>query len=216
MTSQVNSKMTNKIQNYTFKNPSLLEQALTHSSYSKNNYERLEFLGDSILDLIVGEYLFNNSAEHEGVLSKLRAQFVSQQNLVKVFDRLNIEKQILLGKSFQGGITDSLKGDIVEAIIAAVYLDSDFEQTKKFVQSIINLGNYKTMKSTDYKSQLQEKAQAKKQKVSYKTLSRSGQSHSPLYEVGVLVDGKQLAKATASSKNKAEQDAAKIALGLLD
>ena len=194
----------------------LLEQALTHSSFSKDNYERLEYLGDSILDLIVGEYLFHNSSEDEGMLTKLRAQFVSQQNLVKVFDRLGLENQILLGKSYQGALSESVKGDIVEAIIAAVYLDSGFEKTKKFVQSIMNLGNYKTMKSTDFKSQLQEKAQSKKLKVSYKTLSRSGQSHLPMYEIGVMVDGKQLAKASASSKHKAEQDAAKIALGLMN
>ena len=213
MTKQQNDYVIDKIQNYKFKNPSLLNVALTHSSFSKINYERFEFLGDSILDLIVGEYLFLNTEESEGSLTKLRAQFVSETYLAKIFDRLNIEKFVNMGKSYQGEISSSIKADIVEAIIASVYLDSNFEKTKKFAYSIINLGNYKTMKSIDFKSQLQEFWQSNKKKVSYRLIAKTGASHNPSFEVGVYVDGQLLAKGSSSSKHKAEQQAAKVALG---
>lgn len=189
--------------------------ALTHSSYSKENYERLEFLGDSILDFVVGEYFFLNTESDEGKLTKMRAQFVSTTYLAKVFDRLQIENQVILGKSFKGSLTISIKADIVEAIIASVYLDSSFERVKKFILSFLNLGNYKTMKNADYKSQLQEKMQADKKKVTYKTLSKLGQSHNPIFEIGVYVNGEFIAKGKAASKHEAQAIAAQKALKIL-
>lgn len=205
--------MIEKIGNYKFKDQKLLTSALTHASHSKENYERLEFFGDSILDFIVGEYLFKNSEESgEGSLTKIRSQFVSEAHLAKVFERLALEKYVMLGKSYQGEMSQSIKADIIEALIAVVYLESGLEKARKFTYSIINLGNFKTMKSLDYKSQLQEIVQAKKQKVVYRLLSKTGKSHSPVFEVGVFVQNEMLAKATASAKHKAEQQAASIAL----
>jgi len=203
--------MIQKILNYTFENTELLTMALTHSSYSKQNYERLEFLGDGILNFIVGEYFFVNTEEQEGQLTKLRAQFVSEAYLVKIFDRLNIENEVLVGKSYQGKLSASVKADMIEAIIAGVYLDSNFTKAKKFVLSMINLGNYKTMKNSDYKSQLQEMAQSKKQKVKYKLLSKEGKSNDPIFEVGVYLNNELLAKGNSNTKQKAEQEAARIA-----
>lgn len=204
--------MIDMLGNYKFKDQALLTTALTHSSYSKDNYERLEFLGDSILDFVVGDYFYKNSEESEGSLTKIRAQFVSEAYLSKVFERLDIEKYVLLGKSYQGVLSKSIKADIMEALIAVVYLESGFEKAKKFTYSIINLGNYKTMKNIDYKTQLQELVQANKQKVTYKTLSKTGKSHDPIFEVGVFVGGEMLSKASASSKHKAEQLAASLAI----
>lgn len=204
--------MIQKILNYAFVNTELLTTALTHSSYSKKNYERLEFLGDGILNFIVGEYFFINTDEQEGQLTKLRAQFVSEAYLVKIFDRLNIENEVLVGKSYQGKLSASIKADMVEAIIAGVYLDSNFSKTKKLVLTMINLGNYKTMKNSDYKSQLQEMAQAKKQKIKYKLLNKEGKSNSPMFEIGVYLKDELLAKGNSNSKRKAEQEAAKLAL----
>lgn len=204
--------MIQKILNYSFVNTDLLATALTHSSYSKKNYERLEFLGDSILNFIVGEYFFVNTEEQEGQLTKLRAQFVSEVYLAKIFDRLNIENEVLVGKSYQGKLSASIKADMVEAIIAGVYLDSNFVKAKKVVLSMINLGNYKTMKNSDYKSQLQEMAQSRKQKVKYKLLSKEGKSNSPVFEVGVYLNDELLAKGSANAKRKAEQESARVAL----
>ena len=110
---------------YEFKNKDLLSRALTHSSFSKENYERLEFLGDGILDFIVGDYLFRQSQQDEGQLTVLRSHFVSENNLCKIFDSLQIEKFVITGKSYQGSLSKAIKADIVEAIIAAIYLDGE-------------------------------------------------------------------------------------------
>ncbi len=197
--------MIKTISNYTFNDVGLLETALTHSSFSKNNYERLEFLGDSILDFIVGEYLYKNSEQKEGSLTKFRANFVSEKHLALVFDRLELEPYVKLGKSYKTQISPSIKADIIEAIIAAVYLDSGISKAKKFTFSIINIGNFKTMKDSDYKTQLQEFVQSKKQKLSYKVISRQGQSHEPLFEVGAFLNGNLEETAIGQSKHKAEQ-----------
>ena len=146
----------NRVKDYTFKNPKLLERALTHSSYSKENYERLEFLGDSILDFIVGDFLYERVEDGEGKLSKLRASFVSEQYLHKIFDELNISKYVKLGKSYKTELTKAVKADIFEAIVASIYLDGGLDEAKKFIVSTLKLGNYKTIKNLDYKSQIQE------------------------------------------------------------
>ena len=160
-----------EVMGYKFKNSKLLERALTHSSYSKENYERLEFLGDSILDFVVGDYLFSRVDESEGKLSKLRASFVSEQYLHKIFDELKISSYVKLGKSYKSELTKSVKADIFEAIVAGIYLDGGLEEAKKFIISTLKLGNYKTIKNTDYKSQIQEYYQAldKKNKITYKS-----------------------------------------------
>ena len=117
-----------EVMGYKFKNSKLLERALTHSSYSKENYERLEFLGDSILDFVVGDYLFSRVDESEGKLSKLRASFVSEQYLHKIFDELKISSYVKLGKSYKSELTKSVKADIFVAIVAGIYLDGGLEE----------------------------------------------------------------------------------------
>jgi len=206
--------MLNRIKDYKFKNPDLLTRALTHGSYSKENYQRLEFLGDSILDFVVGDYLFKKCEEDEGKLTKLRASFVSEQYLCKIFDELEVEKNVLVGKSYKSSLSKALKCDIFEAIVAAIYLDGGFEVTKKFVIHVLKLGNYKTIKDTDYKSQLQElfQKQSKSNKVSYKLISQEGLSHDPHFKVAVLLNKEKYGEGEGHSKQEAEQQGAKIVL----
>ena len=203
---------------YTFKNPKYLLRALTHSSYSKENYERLEFLGDSILDFVVGEYLFRKCDEGEGKLSKLGASFVSEQYLYKIFDELKIEDYVLVGKSYKSSLTKSVKADIFEAIVASIYLDGGFNVAKKFIIDTLKLSNYKTIKDTDYKSQIQEYYQAldKKNKITYKLLEQKGTPHQPIFYVGVLLNKEQIGVGMGSSKHEAEQSGAESILKKLN
>ena len=127
---------------YNFKDKSLLNRALTHSSKSSCNYERLEFLGDSILDFLVGEYFFNNCQEGEGKLTVLRSHYVSENYLSHLFDKLDLEDDVILGKSYKGAISKAIKGDIVEAIIAAIYLDGGLSEAKKFIERNFDLADY--------------------------------------------------------------------------
>ena len=198
---------------YQFKNQDLLKKALTHSSYSKDNYERLEFLGDSILDFVVGEFFYLKTADKEGNLTKLRANFVSENYLSNVFDNLNIEEQVVVGKSYKGNLSVAVKADIVEAMIGAIYLDSkDITFVKNYVVKILNLESYKQYKFEDYKTKLQEFVQSKNKKVSYKLVKKDGESHNPTWTMAVYLDNLIIGQGKESSKNKAEQIAAKQAL----
>ena len=205
-----------KILDYEFKNSNLIKRALTHSSFSKDNYERLEYLGDSIIDFIVAEYFYLKTDEKEGRLTKLRSVFVSEKYLSCVFDNLNLYEKVVLGKSYKGEISAAIKADIVEAIIAGVYLDcKDICFVRNLVVNILNLENYKKFTLSDYKTQLQEYVQAKNKKVTYKLIKKDGLSHDPVWLMGVYLDNQLIGQGQGSSKNKAEQIAAKQALELL-
>ena len=157
---------------YNFKDKNLLNRALTHSSKSSCNYERLEFLGDSILDFLVGEYFFNNCQEGEGKLTVLRSHYVSENYLSHLFDKLDLEDDVILGKSYKGAISKAIKGDIVEAIIAAIYLDGGLSEAKKFIERNFDLADYRNIVDDNYKSKLQELLQQNfKCKITYKTQS---------------------------------------------
>ena len=140
------NSLANKI-GYNFADQNLFKRAVTHSSKSEENYERLEFLGDGILDFVVGEYLFVHTAEKEGKLTVLRSHYVSENNLCKIFDKLNLSDQVILGKSYQGEISKAIKGDIIEAIIASIYLDGglfiailSWKTLQMWLTTTINLG----------------------------------------------------------------------------
>ena len=143
-----------------FENRKYIDEALTHPSKSKNNYQRLEFLGDSILDFLVGEYLFLQSNKSEGDLTVLRAHFVSEEYLSECFDKLGIEDELNLGKSLQGKVTRAIKGDVFEAIIGAIYLEKGIEFTRNFIIERLNLANFENVENNNYKSELQELVQA--------------------------------------------------------
>lgn len=194
--------------NYAFKNQELLERALTHSSKSEKNYERLEFLGDGVLDFVVGEYLFRHCSEDEGQLTVLRSHFVSESNLCKIFDMLELEKDVILGKSYHGQISKAIKGDIVEAVIAAIYLDSNLDTAAAFIEKTLNLSDFKNIKNDNYKSQLQELVQANfKCKMQYDTQPKDNGFISSFY-----MDEDKIASGKGQSKIEAEQEAARKAI----
>lgn len=193
---------------YRFKDKTILERALTHASKSDKNYERLEFLGDGILDFVVGEYLFKHCPEDEGQLTVLRAHFVSENNLYMVFDQLDLEKEVKLGKSYKGKLSKAIKGDIVEAILAAIYLDSDLKTVTKIIEKWLALDTFKSVKNDNYKSQLQELIQANfKCKMQYDTQSSENGFISTFF-----MDEDEIASGSGSSKIEAEQAAAEKAI----
>ncbi len=202
-----------KIGDYEFKNCDLIERALTHSSYSTENYERLEFLGDSILDFIVAKYFFEKTSLNEGLLTKMRSHFVSEDNLCKVFDNLQLGSYVKLGKSCKE-LTKSIKCDMFEAVIASIYLDSNLQTCENFIIDNIFLEDFANVELLDSKSKLQEIAQSNKQVVQYELLEQKGMSHKPTFVVKASV-GDYSATAESGSKQIAEQLAAKKILDLL-
>ncbi len=196
---------------YKFKNQALLVRAMTHSSKSAENYERLEFLGDGILDFVVGDYLFQHCNDKaEGELTVLRSHFVSEANLCKVFDELGLEKEVILGKSYQGQISKAIKGDIIEAIIAAIYLDSGLENAKKFIIDKLDLASFDSVVDDNYKSQLQELIQASfKCKMQYLT---EKDDKSDNFVSKFYMDEDEISTGYGQSKLDAEQNAAHLAI----
>ena len=192
---------------YTFKT-NMIESALSHSSYSANNYERLEFLGDSILDFLVADILYKTESYAEDELTRARASIVSEESLCSVFDSLNIEHLVNLGKSCPH-ITKAIKGDIVEAIVASVYLESDLKTCKNFVLQNFNMS---PNEQKDYKTLFQEYAQKFKLDFSYILEKTEGPAHDLTFFISLIVDGKQIAYASAKSKSEAQKECARIAL----
>ena len=197
-----------KFLGYEFKDSSLLNRALTHSSLSEENYERLEFLGDSILDFLVGEYFYKKCADGEGKLTVLRSQYVSENNLVKIFDNLKLNKHVRLGKSYQGEISKAIKGDVVEALLGAIYLDGGLDEARAFINRYFDLDNYQNMIDENYKSKLQELVQGNfKCKMAYHTQAVADGFKSTFY-----MDEDAIASGEGKSKLDAEQQAAKKAI----
>ncbi len=209
---------------YKFKNKNLLENALTHSSYAnecnKASNERLEFLGDSVLSIIISDYIFRRLPDvAEGWLSKYRATLVCEQSLYDVAKKISLSRFILLGKGEEmtgGRERPSIVSDAFEAVLAAIYLDGGMEIARKWVIDLMRdsiddviMGH----RYTDYKTMLQEALQkGTKGKVTYRTISESGQDHNKVFEVQVLVDNVPKNKGTGHSKKEAEQNAAHMAL----
>ncbi|HPV85346.1 MAG TPA: ribonuclease III [Sedimentibacter sp.] len=213
---------------YKFNNIKILEESLTHSSYSnedkaynKVNNERLEFLGDAVLSISVSRYIFDEFPDYpEGDLTKLRAQVVCEDTLSLVAANLNLGKYLLLGKgeeSSGGRERKSILADAVEAVIAAIYLDGGYKQAEKFVLN--NLTEYiklavKGKIITDFKSYLQEYYQSKSQscKIRYVVTKEEGPDHDKVFHVNVMVNKNVAGKGVGKNKKIAEQNAAKDAL----
>ena len=210
---------------YRFENITLLQNALTHSSYANERWhdslmsnERLEFLGDSVLGMLVADYLYRNFPDRpEGELTRMRADMVCEQTLAVVANRLGLGKHLLLGKGEeQGGgrSRNSILADAVESVIAACYLDGGMEAAVNFVEKFI-LVNVPTQKmhNVDYKTALQELVQRKKNQVlSYRLAGESGPDHDKKFEVELSLNGTVVGVGSGSSKKRAEQDAARMAL----
>ena len=209
---------------YTFKNKELLKTAFTHTSYAyeKNveSNEKLEFLGDSILEFISSDYLYTNYINlHEGEMTKVRATVVCEKSLHKVALKHNFGDFLFLGKSERnsnGNKRPAILADSVEAVIAAMYLDGGLEAVKKFI--IKNLKEEIEQAShhvgdKDYKTVLQEKLQEHGEvKIEYEIINESGPDHDKSFEAQVIFNGRILANGSGKSKKSAEMQAAKKAL----
>ena len=205
-----------KIIGYTFKNKELILKALTHSSSSKTfNYERMEFLGDSLLSIIVAEYLYLNTEQKVGKMSVLRSSLVSAEALSKIVLENNLKQFIIVGKSIKATnhIANNVLADVFESITAAIYLDGGFEETKKFVSKFV-LKNVNGVLNTDYKTFLQEKIASlhNDYKIEYKLINSLGPSHELTFEMAVCLNGKIMATAKGKNKKEAEQLCAKLLL----
>lgn len=216
---------------YKFKNTKLLRQALTHSSFKRENEvyengepaddnERLEFLGDAILDLVIGDILFKNMPnEKEGNLSKIRAGIVCEESLAKISETLKISQSIILGRGelkSGGRNKSSILADAVEAIIGAIYLDSDYYICYEFVANLFDTLIVQAENGTlnhDYKSILQEKLQRDGPvDIKYVTYKEEGPDHKKTFYVKVFCGCKELGIGSGRSKKLAQQEAAKDAM----
>lgn len=212
---------------YHFKNPALLQQAITHKSYlnearekSQKDNERLEFLGDAVLDLIISQDLLLDYPDTpEGELSKMKARIVSETALAKVAKRLEIGRFLLLGRGeemTQGRTKPSLLANAMEAILAAIYLDGGLESARHVIQEIFKedvVEMLKTEALTDYKTELQELCQRDYEILpTYTVLSESGPDHQKTFEVQLSIKGDVYGRGSGRSKKEAEQQAAREAL----
>ena len=210
---------------YRFKNISLLQNALAHSSYANERWhnslmsnERLEFLGDSILGMTVADHLYRTFPDRpEGELTRMRADMVCEKTLAAVANRIGLGSHLLLGHGEeQGGgrSRESILADAVESIIAACYLDGGFESAAAFIHSFILCNVPVTqMRNVDYKTALQELVQRKKNQVlSYVLTGESGPDHDKQFTVEVSLNGQVVGQGTGRSKKKAEQAAARVAM----
>lgn len=205
---------------YKFQNRNYLKQALSHSSYANEkrlsklaNNERLEFLGDAVLELMSSEYIFLNNREmYEGEMTKLRASLVCEPTLAMCAREIKLGSFILLGKgeiATGGANRDSILSDAFEAIIGAIYLDGGFTNAKEFVMKFV-LDDIDSKKLFfDSKTILQEMIQADyKEPLQYKLIGETGPDHDKEFTVAAIVDGKELSQGSGKTKKSAEQAAA--------
>jgi len=209
-----------------FKSAQLLQQALTHRSYVNENRkqklqhnERLEFLGDAVLELVVTEYLYRQYQEPEGVLTNWRSALVKTSSLNGVAVKLGIDKHLRLSRGEKRGserAKHQILANSVEAIIGAIYLDQGYEAARQFIENNFTVNLVEIIKSgswQDPKTKLQELAQAKQGFTPvYKLLSEQGPDHDKQFTIGVYVGNKLFGQGVGASKQQAQQAAAKAAL----
>ncbi len=224
---QTTTKEMMKVLGYTFKNPALLETALTHSSYANegnrklNSNERLEFLGDSVLGFVTAGYLFQHETGKEGELTRLRASLVCEKALSSYAKKINLGDYLLLGKGEQrggGAQRASLLADAFEAVIAALYLDGGFAQAEAFILPFIKeeLSNQRKPHFRDYKTQLQEIVQQNpEEQLEYELKGECGPDHNKQFHVEVHLNSNVIGSGRGKSKKEAEQQAAREALKLM-
>lgn len=211
---------------YSFKDKTLLRTCFTHSSYAnehgaKDN-ELLEFFGDSIMEFVVTEHLFKSSKGDEGDMTRIRAELVSKEPLLRAVKRLGLNEFVLLGNG-QGKSAnqdEKLYSSIYEALVAGIYLDGGIIPTKKFIKETL-ISDYENRKKTEnkpktrflFKVELQEFVQKHKLgSLTYLSLSKKGPDHSPEFREAVLLNGTKMSEGTGKSKQSAQNGAAQIAL----
>ena len=213
---------------YRFQNIQLLQNALSHSSYANERWhnsllsnERLEFLGDSVLGMLVADYLYRSFPDRpEGELTRMRADMVCEKTLANVARAIGIGEHLLLGHGEErlgGRSRDSILADAMESVIAACFLDGGLEAAGQLVRRFILVEVPVTkLHNVDYKTQLQELVQQKKNQVlSYALVGESGPDHDKHFDVEVSLNGTVVGKGCGKSKKRAEQDAARAAIAQL-
>ena len=220
MVDQVKIEEFEEIIGYQFKNKNFLCQALTHSSYANEmrmnkllNNERLEFLGDAVLELMSSEFIFRTNKEmHEGEMTKLRASLVCEPTLAMCAREINLGDYILLGKgeiATGGAERDSIISDAFEAVIGAIYLDGGFTSAKEFITKFVldDIDNKKLF--FDSKTILQEMIQAAYQEpLQYKLIGEEGPDHAKVFTVAAMIEDKVISQGSGKTKKAAEQAAA--------
>ena len=210
---------------YRFKNITLLQNALTHSSYANERWhdslmsnERLEFLGDSVLGMVVAEYLFRNFPDRpEGELTRMRADMVCEHTLATVANKIGLGTHLMLGHGEErlgGRSRESILADATESVIAACFLDGGLAAAEQFVKQYILVEvPVSRPNNMDYKTALQELVQQKKNQVlSYTLVGQSGPDHDKQFDVEVSLNGTVVGSGSGRSKKRAEQMAAKAAM----
>ena len=213
---------------YRFSNINLVQNALTHSSYANERWhdslrsnERLEFLGDSILGMVVAEHLYKNFPNRpEGELTRMRADMVCESSLAAVAEKISLGGHLLLGhgeERFGGRTRASILADAVESLIAATFLDGGMEAARRFIERFILTDvPVKKLHNVDYKTSLQELVQQKKdQTIAYTLTGESGPDHDKQFQVEVSLNGTVIGMGVGTSKKRAEQDAARVAIATL-
>ena len=214
---------------YRFKNITLLQNALTHSSYANERWhnslksnERLEFLGDSILGMVVAEYLYKTFPDRpEGELTRMRADMVCEKTLAAVAARIELGRHLMLGNGEEqsgGRSRDSILADAVESVIAASFLDGGMEAARKLIEKFILVEvPVKKLNNADYKTALQELVQRESgQVLAYRLVGEEGPDHNKRFFVEVTLNGSGVGQGSGRSKKEAEQMAAKAAIEKLD
>ena len=213
---------------YRFSNINLVQNALTHSSYANERWhdslrsnERLEFLGDSLLGMVVAEHLYKNFPNRpEGELTRMRADMVCESSLAAVAEKISLGGHLLLGhgeERFGGRTRASILADAVESLIAATFLDGGMEAARRFIERFILTDvPVKKLHNVDYKTSLQELVQQKKdQTIAYTLTGESGPDHDKQFQVEVSLNGTVIGMGVGTSKKRAEQDAARVAIATL-
>ena len=213
--------------NYQFQNFSLLEQAMMHSSYTNEHRlekykcnERLEFLGDAVLELISSEFLFRQSPKvPEGELTKTRASMVCEPSLAMCAKEIDLGSYLLLGKGEEvtgGRLRDSVTSDALEALIGAIYLDGGFTNAKEFIHRFVLTDQEDKRLFYDSKTILQEMVQAEKLgEIEYRLIGEEGPDHNKSFTVELMIHGKSYGKSKGRTKKAAEQQAAYKAIHVL-
>ena len=198
-----------------FNSDKLIKTALTHSSYANEHdcecYERLEYLGDAVLEIVCSDYLYKNTNYSEGEMSRLRSLYVCENALYEYSKEINLSDYILLGNGIDEA-NKTIVADVFEACIGVIYLEKGLDKVKKlFNDLIVPYIERKEDFLMDYKSLLQESVQTVKKSVEYVLVGESGPAHKKEFEVEVIIDGLVYGRAKGPSKKEAEQNAAKEA-----
>lgn len=197
------------------KKSKLIEEALTHTSYANEHntisYERLEYLGDAVLELVTSEYVYKSTSLKEGDMSKLRSLYVCENALYEYSKKINLSQYIKLGNGIKNA-NKTVIADVFEAVIGAIYLEYGINQVKNlFNKLILPYINEDVDFLRDYKSLLQEQVQTEKKSIEYKVINEKGPSHNKSFKISVNIDGITYGIGIGKSKKEAEQNAAKDA-----